>query len=91
MDDLHSLWQQSQVAEVQVPNPVELKPYRTFFEIEQPSSSFVFRMKSGGKGHEDGPMCSLHEADGGAWRLDAIEEVKHFLRYKKPDYISIIA
>lgn len=29
-------------ANVKVPNPVRLKPYRTFVEIEQPESAFVF-------------------------------------------------
>ena len=28
-----------------VPNPVRLRPYRTFLEVEQPVSEFVFRMK----------------------------------------------
>ena len=28
-----------------VPNPVNLRPYRTFTEVEQPESEFVFRMK----------------------------------------------
>ena len=28
-----------------VPNPVELRPYRTFLEVEQPISEFIFRMK----------------------------------------------
>jgi len=46
------------VAEVKVPNPVKLMPFRTFIEAGQPESLFVFRMKEGGK-------CALFEADGG--------------------------
>ncbi|GIO33100.1 hypothetical protein J2TS6_42410 [Paenibacillus albilobatus] len=57
------------VEPVVLPNPVHLKPYRTFVEIKQPESAFVFRMK-------DGPSAALFEADGGAWKLDAIEEIK---------------
>lgn len=30
--------------DVIVPNPVKLRPYRTFAEIEQPQSSYVFRI-----------------------------------------------
>ena len=36
----------SRVGEEILPNPVVLKPYRTFLEIDQPESAFVFRMKS---------------------------------------------
>lgn len=60
------------VAEVRVPNPVMLAPYRTFLEVEQPESKFVFRMRQG-------PQCALFEADGGAWRLEAMERIKAYL------------
>ena len=58
-----------------VPNPVHLKPYRTFVEIEQPESSFVFRMKS-----DRGVQCALFEADGGAWKNEAVKRVKEYLQ-----------
>ncbi len=60
------------VATVKVPNPVVLKPYRTFIEVDQPESSFVFRMKSG-------PECALFEADGGAWEREAMSNIKAYL------------
>lgn len=60
------------VANAVVPNPVNLAPYRTFSEIEQPESQFVFRMK-------DGPAAALFEADGGAWKLKAIKSIKEYL------------
>lgn len=63
------------VEEVTVPNPVKLAPYRTFMEIEQPESEFVFRMRSG----DHGPECALFEADGGAWKLEAMARVKDYL------------
>ena len=31
-------------ADVEVPNPVRLQPYRTFLEVDQPESKFVFRI-----------------------------------------------
>lgn len=31
--------------EAVVPNPVRLRPFRTFIEVEQPESAFVFRMR----------------------------------------------
>ena len=60
------------VTEVKVPNPVTLRPYRTFMEVEQPAISCVFRLRQG-------PMLSLHEADGGLWRLEAIQSIKAYL------------
>lgn len=60
-----------------VPNPVVLKPYRTFTEVEQPESAFVFRMKSDRCG---GVECAIFEADGGAWKNKAMENVKAYLK-----------
>jgi hypothetical protein len=67
----------ARVAELEVPNPVELQPFRTFREVEQPSSTFILRMRQGKEGSL--PTCALFEADGGKWKLDAVESVKAFL------------
>lgn len=61
------------VATVQVPNPVVLKPYRTFVEVDQPESDFIFRM-------QNGPRCALFEADGGAWKLQAMKNIRNYLQ-----------
>ncbi|MEG1256880.1 hypothetical protein [Clostridium sp.] len=61
------------VAEVVIPNPVILAPFRTFPEVEQPQSKFIFRMQTG-------PQCALYEADGGAWRNVAMESIKEYLK-----------
>lgn len=68
-------------ANVVVPNPVMLQPYRTFVEVEQPVSPFVFRM-------QNGPKCALFEADGGAWKLQAIENIKNYLVEKLAEEIE---
>lgn len=60
------------LAPVKVPNPVFLKPFRTFVDIEQPESQFIFRMK-------EGPAAGLFEADGGAWKLRAIHTIRDHL------------
>lgn len=60
------------VGKVVVPNPISLRPYRTFLEVEQPESNFVFRM------HE-GPKLALFSADGDAWRNEAINYVAEYL------------
>lgn len=62
-----------------VPNPVVLMPYRTFTEVGQPASAFVFRMKSD---KYDGITCAIYEADGGVWKNKAMENIKDYLKYE---------
>lgn len=54
------------------PNPVTLKPYRTFQEVDQPESKFVFRIN-------DAPGCALFEADGGIWIAAAKANIAEYL------------
>jgi len=66
---------QSQLQRIVLPNPIKLAPYRTFVEIEaQPASEFVFRIS-------EGPRFRLIEADGGAWRMKALAEIKNWLEF----------
>lgn len=55
---------------------VKLAPYRTFTEVDQPVSEFLFRLRP-----VDGqiPQCALFEADGGKWRQDAMASVAAWL------------
>ncbi|WP_440894945.1 hypothetical protein ACS127_10235 [Amphibacillus sp. Q70] len=69
------------VADVKVPNPVLIAPYRTFTEVEQPESKFVFRMRDGGE-------CALFEADGGAWQLEAMDYIKDHLTLELKELIE---
>ena len=79
-------------ADVLVPNPVTLIPYRTFLEIDQPESQFVFRIKdSGGE-----PVFKIVEAEGGLWRNEAMAKIKLYLEDElegqlQDDSITIIA
>lgn len=59
-----------------VPNSVNLQSFRTFVEVEQPQSSYVFRMK---QNKYDGIDCALFEADGGAWKIAAMKSIKIYL------------
>ncbi|WP_125153126.1 hypothetical protein [Clostridium rectalis] len=74
------------VGQAVVPNPVALAPYRTFPEVQQPTSKFIFRM-------QQGPMAAIFEADGGAWRNQAIKNIKEYLQeeLKEMKNIKIIA
>lgn len=58
------------------PSIVSLKPFRTFNEIDQPSSQFLFRLRENG---DKVAACALFEADGGAWRLTALKSIKKYL------------
>ncbi|MBY6950322.1 hypothetical protein [Clostridium botulinum] len=74
------------VGQAVVPNPVTLAPYRTFPEIEQPLSKFIFRM-------QQGPSAAIYEADGGAWRNQAMQRIKAYLEeeLKGIENINIIS
>lgn len=62
-------------ADVLVPNPVELVPYRTFLEVKQPASEFVFRIRDD---HGE-PVFKIVEAEGGLWRNEAMGNIKQYL------------
>lgn len=65
---------------------VKMIPYRTFIEIEQPASIFLLRLRRGGE-------LALFEADGGAWKQDAIKNiVEYFIKELEDiDNVSILA
>lgn len=59
-----------------VKNPFVLSPRRTFSEVMQPASPLVLRVRdTGGE-----PQVSLFEADGGAWKVDAIRLIGDYLK-----------
>lgn len=64
------------VEDVIVPNPVTLRPFRTFHEVEQQDIEFVFRMRNG----SNGISCALFEADGGAWKFRAVHSIAEYLK-----------
>jgi hypothetical protein len=65
------------VAQVRVPNPVTLQPFRTFPEVTQPTSRFVFRV--GKDDSNRAPCFKLVEADGGEWQRKAIYSIREWL------------
>lgn len=69
-----------------VPNPVALRPYRTFQEVEQPESLFIFRMKN----TSDDISAALFEADGKSWRIEAMNNIKEYLGNELKDVPGIL-
>lgn len=55
---------------------VALAPFRTFPEVAQPVSEFVFRAQTAANGT---PQLMLVEADGGHWKVDAIRTIQEAL------------
>jgi hypothetical protein len=54
---------------------VNLAPYRTFAEIDQVLSGFVFRARV----KDEGVHLAVFEGDGGRWRLGAVAAIKAWL------------
>lgn len=73
-------------ADVIVPNPVELVPFRTFQEVPQPSSKFVFRM-----GDKDVPAFKIVEAQNGIWKNEAVKNIKDYLESRIGDMAEFIS
>jgi hypothetical protein len=65
----------SMLGRIDLPNPVCLAPYRTFRELDQPTSPFVLRARKSG----EGMAFALFEADGGAWKHDALKTLREYL------------
>jgi len=68
-------------ANVEIKNPVMLRPFRTFREVEQPESGFILRYKNA----NNTIAASLFESDGGAWQIDAIKNIKAWLEKETMD------
>ena len=69
-------------AEGIIPSPCSLRPFRTFPEVEQPMSKFIFRMR---ERRDETIESALYEADGGAWRNEARKNICGYLREKLKD------
>ncbi|MGE7113228.1 hypothetical protein [Lysinibacillus sp. NPDC047702] len=74
-----------ELAHVDLKERYTLMPYRTFVEVDQPASEFIFRVKDDG---QKKIYCSLHEADGGAWELNAMHSIKLYLFEQLKDAIE---
>lgn len=77
----------SSKADAIVPNPVTLAAYRTFIEVTQPETQYIFRMKE----DRGCVQCALFEADGGAWQNEAMANIKWYIEENlaRPGFIVI--
>lgn len=68
-------------ASVEVRPYVNLQPFRTFLEVNQPESLFLLRLKEGGN-------VGLFEADGGVWKLEATRNIAGYFEEHLKDLIG---
>jgi len=64
------------VGEVKVPNPVTLRPFRTFPEIEQPECQFVLRVDTDG----NLPVVALVPTENTLWKTVSVLRIKEWLK-----------
>ncbi|MDO5300782.1 MAG: hypothetical protein Q4F18_15240 [Clostridia bacterium] len=67
----------ARMGDVVLENPVPLKPYRTFPEIDQVESPFILRIRN--KEGQKETEIALYEADGGMWRSEAVARIRAYL------------
>ena len=60
---------------------VRLTPYRTFLEVEQPTSEFLLRLDGDGR-------VGLLEADGDRWKMDAKKSIAEFFTKELTDLVG---
>lgn len=61
---------------------VKLSPYRTFREVSQPESDFLFRVRLTA---DNIPTVALFEADGGIWINEAMSNIAEYIRENVKD------
>lgn len=71
----------SLAARVVVKPRVQLRPFRTFLEVEQPESEFLLRVDAGNG-------IGFFEADGGIWRLEAKRNIAEYFEARLKDLIE---
>lgn len=68
-------------SDVKISPIIRLAPFRTFIEVEQPDSDFLFRIS-------DRNVFALYEADGGAWKIKAKKNIRAFFEATLGDEIK---
>lgn len=68
-------------SDVKVTPVCKLAPFRTFIEVDQPESEFLFRVS-------DKNVFALYEADGGAWKIGAKANIRRYFELALTDEIK---
>jgi hypothetical protein len=73
---------------VELPPRVQLRPYRTFREVDPVESDFLLRFKAQ---KDDLPLVALIPVDAGRWKTDTAMQVRNWLQKNLPDETTVIA
>lgn len=65
-------------SQITLPNPITLKPFKTFPEIEPPEESFVFRVQK--DRHGRGVEFKLFQSKSMAWEMNCVAKIKEYLK-----------
>lgn len=65
---------------------IVLIPHRTFTEVQQPASPFVFRINAEGRE----PRCALFDDNSGMWQIEAMENIRNYFRERFADNEQVI-
>jgi len=71
---------------IEIKNPVLLKPFKSFPEIPSTDQQFIFRVSKGGRYDDDlkKPMFALHSSKSRLWELQVMEEIRKYLKKRLP-------
>lgn len=72
----------TQIGTKEVKSIIKLAPFRTFPEVAQPTSEFLFRIK------DNGTRFGLFEADGGRWKLEAKNNIAEFIKNEFENFVE---
>lgn len=74
----------SRMKEVEIQNPITLKPFKTFPDIQQPEILYNLRISKTKTPNynSNGPGVSLFHCDGGLWKIKTIQAIKEFFEYE---------
>lgn len=67
-------------SDIKISPILKLAPFRIFIEVEQPESEFLFRISE--------KTFALYEADGGAWKIRAKQNIRAFFEQSLKDNIA---
>ncbi len=70
-----------------IENPVILKPFRTFTEVEQPESPYVLRLSGGDEKKK--PTCALFDSGGDVWKLQCIHAISKWIKERTQSFLVL--
>lgn len=83
---LATVKQGTKMAPVEVKNPVTLRPFRTFYDVEQPWGQYVVRLQ---QKDDELPQVALFEVRDGRWQHEAMQSIKEYFVEHCPGYLVV--